>query len=526
MVVLTPGVYNAAYFEHALLARLMGVELVEGRDLVCNGNRVRMRTTHGERPVHVVYRRVDDEFLDPLHFRPDSVIGCPGIVNAARAGNVTLANAIGNGVADDKLLYTYVPDLIRYYLGEEPVISNVETHRLDDADVLADVLSRLDELVLKPVDGAGGKGIVIGPQADETTLAALREAVAADPRGWIAQRPVALSTSPTLIGEKLAPRHIDLRPYAVNDGSDVWLLPGGLTRVALPEGTLVVNSSQGGGSKDTWVLASGSSAPAASVPAPERRTVHPGRHSPGCQRARRRPGRRPWPGNNSSSDDVDKGPLAMRSGMLSRIAESLFWIGRYVERADDTARILDAFLHRILEDPWVDEDAACRSLLAVLGSAAPHESRVTTGDVLELMGFDPDNPSSIGGALSSARENARGARETISSEMWECLNVTWHSLPSRRIAAEHLGPAMFLGFVRERAAVLAGLAESTMSRDDGWRFLVLGRSLERVDMTARLLSIQALALGTGRGCRRVDRAVAHRAAGLRSGRVVPAHARR
>jgi uncharacterized circularly permuted ATP-grasp superfamily protein len=255
VVVLTPGVHNAAYFEHALLARLMGVELVEGRDLVCSVNRVRMRTTQGERPVHVVYRRVDDEFLDPLHFRPDSVVGCPGIVNAARAGNVTLANAIGNGVADDKLLYTYVPDLIRYYLHEEPLISNVETHRLDDRDVLAHVLDRLDELVLKPVDGAGGKGIVIGPQADEPTLVSLRATVSADPRGWIAQRPVALSTSPTLVADTLAPRHIDLRPFAVNDGSDVWLLPGGLTRVALPEGTLVVNSSQGGGSKDTWVLA-------------------------------------------------------------------------------------------------------------------------------------------------------------------------------------------------------------------------------------------------------------------------------
>jgi len=255
VVVLTPGVYNPAYFEHALLARLMGVELVEGRDLVCAANRVRMRTTQGERPVHVVYRRVDDEFLDPLHFRPDSVVGCPGIVNAARAGHVALANAIGNGVADDKLLYTYVPDLIRYFLNEEPIISNVETYRLDDCDVLADVLGRLDELVLKPVDGAGGKGIVIGPQADESTLEVLRSAVSADPRGWIAQRPVALSTSPTLIGDRVAPRHIDLRPYAVNDGTDVWLLPGGLTRVALPEGTLVVNSSQGGGSKDTWVLA-------------------------------------------------------------------------------------------------------------------------------------------------------------------------------------------------------------------------------------------------------------------------------
>jgi uncharacterized circularly permuted ATP-grasp superfamily protein len=255
VVVLTPGVYNAAYFEHALLARLMGVELVEGRDLVCSGNRVRMRTTQGERPVHVVYRRVDDEFLDPLHFRPDSIIGCPGIVNAARAGNVSLANAIGNGVADDKLLYTYVPDLIRYYLNEEPLISNVETYRLDTPDVLHDVLSRLDELVLKPVDGAGGKGIVIGPHATSSTLDVLRSTVEADPRGWIAQRPVSLSTSPTLIGDKLAPRHIDLRPFAINDGTDVWLLPGGLTRVALPEGTLVVNSSQGGGSKDTWVLA-------------------------------------------------------------------------------------------------------------------------------------------------------------------------------------------------------------------------------------------------------------------------------
>lgn len=254
VVVLTPGVYNAAYFEHALLARLMGVELVEGRDLVCTANRVWMRTTAGERPVHVVYRRVDDEFLDPLHFRPDSVIGCPGIVNAARAGHVTLANAIGNGVADDKLLYTYVPDLIRYYLNEEPIISNVETYRLDDPDVLEHVLDHLDELVLKPVDGAGGKGIVIGPSADEPTLAELRAAVLAEPRGFIAQRPVALSTAPTLVGDMVAPRHIDLRPFAVNDGDHVWLVPGGLTRVALPEGALVVNSSQGGGSKDTWVL--------------------------------------------------------------------------------------------------------------------------------------------------------------------------------------------------------------------------------------------------------------------------------
>ncbi|NUR63398.1 MAG: circularly permuted type 2 ATP-grasp protein [Catenulispora sp.] len=255
VVVLTPGVGNSAYFEHALLARQMGVELVEGRDLSCSGNRVRMRTTAGEQPVHVVYRRIDDEYLDPLHFRPESVIGCPGILNAARAGAVTIANAVGCGAADDKLIYTYVPDFIRFYLNEEPVLENVRTYRLDDAERLAWVLDSLDELVLKPVDGAGGKGIVIGPQADEKTLAKLRSTVAAGPRGWIAQVPVALSTSPTFVGDRFAPRHIDLRPFAVNSGDDIWVLPGGLTRVALPEGALVVNSSQGGGSKDTWVLA-------------------------------------------------------------------------------------------------------------------------------------------------------------------------------------------------------------------------------------------------------------------------------
>ena len=255
VVVLTPGVYNSAYFEHSLLARQMGVELVEGRDLVCREGTVWMRTTGGERKVDVVYRRIDDEFLDPLHFRPDSLVGCPGIVNAARMGKVTIANAVGNGVADDKLLYSYVPDLIRYYLNEEPLLPNVETYRCEEPDVLEYVLSHLNELVLKPVDGSGGKGLVIGPHAQEEELETLAVAVAADPRGWIAQPVVSLSTSPTYIDDRLEPRHVDLRPFAVNDGENVWVLPGGLTRVALPKGSLVVNSSQGGGSKDTWVLA-------------------------------------------------------------------------------------------------------------------------------------------------------------------------------------------------------------------------------------------------------------------------------
>jgi uncharacterized circularly permuted ATP-grasp superfamily protein len=254
VVVLTPGVHNSAYFEHALLAREMGVELVEGRDLVCAGNEVAMRTTAGEQRVDVIYRRIDDDFLDPVHFRTDSMLGCAGLLNAARAGNVTIANAVGNGVADDKLLYTYVPDLIRYYLGETPLLPNVETYRLDDPDVLAHVLEHLDELVVKPVDGSGGAGIVIGSQASDEELADVRERLALDPRGFIAQREVKLSMVPTLIGDRLRPRHVDLRPFAVNDGEHVYVLPGGLTRVALPEGALVVNSSQGGGSKDTWVL--------------------------------------------------------------------------------------------------------------------------------------------------------------------------------------------------------------------------------------------------------------------------------
>ncbi|TIC81476.1 circularly permuted type 2 ATP-grasp protein [Nocardioides sp. GY 10113] len=255
VVVLTPGVYNGAYFEHALLARTMGIELVEGRDLVCRRGEVMMRTTKGLAPVHVIYRRIDDEFLDPVHFRADSVLGCPGMIDAARAGNVTLANAVGNGVADDKLVYTYLPDIIRYYLGEEPVLRNVDTWRLGDADAREEVLDRLDELVLKPVDGSGGKGIVIGPRATRDELDELRVKLLEDPRSWIAQPVVQLSTVPTFVDGELGPRHVDLRPFAVNDGDDVWVLPGGLTRVALAKGELIVNSSRGGGSKDTWVLA-------------------------------------------------------------------------------------------------------------------------------------------------------------------------------------------------------------------------------------------------------------------------------
>ncbi|BAX93542.1 circularly permuted type 2 ATP-grasp protein [Mycobacterium shigaense] len=262
VVVLTPGVYNSAYFEHSLLARQMGVELVEGRDLFCRDNQVYMRTTEGETQVDVIYRRIDDIFLDPLQFRADSVLGVAGLVNAARAGNVVISSAIGNGVGDDKLVYTYVPTMIEYYLGEKPLLANVETFRCWLADERQEVLDRLDELVIKPVEGSGGYGIVFGPDASEKELAAVGKKIRDDPRSWIAQPMMELSTVPTQIDSALAPRYVDLRPFAVNDGDDVWVLPGGLTRVALEEGSRVVNSSQGGGSKDTWVLASSRAAAA------------------------------------------------------------------------------------------------------------------------------------------------------------------------------------------------------------------------------------------------------------------------
>ena len=262
VVVLTPGPFNSAYFEHSLLARQMGVELVEGPDLFCRDTVLYMRTTEGERRVDVVYRRIDDEYLDPMHFRPDSILGVAGLLNAARAGNVVISSAVGNGVGDDKLVYTYVPAMIDYYLGEKPLLANVDTLRCWLDDERAEVLDRTDELVVKPVEGSGGYGIVFGPDATEKELAAIRKKITAEPRGWVAQPVVQLSTVPTKVGDTLAPRHVDLRPFAVNDGERIWVLPGGLTRVALREGSLVVNSSQGGGSKDTWVLASRASAAA------------------------------------------------------------------------------------------------------------------------------------------------------------------------------------------------------------------------------------------------------------------------
>ena len=253
VVVLTPGMYNSAYFEHAFLAQQMGIELVEGQDLFVKDGFCYMRTTRGPKRVDVIYRRVDDDFLDPQAFRPTSTLGCAGLLNVYRAGNVALCNAIGTGVADDKSIYPYVPRMIEFYLGEKPILSNVPTHVCREPEALKYVLANLKDLVVKEVHGAGGYGMLVGPAASNDEIEQFRRALIAKPEGYIAQPTLSLSSCPTFVEMGIAPRHIDLRPFVLS-GRDVQMVPGGLTRVALKEGSLVVNSSQGGGTKDTWIL--------------------------------------------------------------------------------------------------------------------------------------------------------------------------------------------------------------------------------------------------------------------------------
>ncbi len=254
VVLLTPGVYNSAYFEHAYLARQMGIELVEGRDLVVHDNIVYMRTTSGLQRVDVIYRRIDDDFLDPLAFRGDSSLGSPGLFNAYHSGNVVLANALGTGVADDKAIYAYVPKMIRYYLNEDPIIDNVETMLMSDPVERSRVLEHLERYVVKAVGESGGYGMLIGPHSSKAQQDEFRDRILADPRNYIAQPTLNLSTAPCMVNDRIEPRHVDLRPYVLCGPDKVTIVPGGLTRVALNKGSLVVNSSQGGGSKDTWVL--------------------------------------------------------------------------------------------------------------------------------------------------------------------------------------------------------------------------------------------------------------------------------
>ena len=273
VVVLTPGMYNSAYFEHAFLAQQMGVELVEGQDLFVKDNFVYMRTTRGPRRVDVIYRRVDDDFLDPKVFRPTSTLGCAGLLGAYRSGNVTICNAVGTGVADDKSIYPYVPKMIEFYLGEKPILNNVPTYMCRNKDDLAYTLANLKDLVVKEVHGAGGYGMLVGPAATSAEIEDFRTAILANPNGYIAQPTLSLSSCPTFVESGIAPRHIDLRPYVLS-GKTVQMVPGGLTRVALKEGSLVVNSSQGGGTKDTWILEDDASAVATAATVAHTEAAH------------------------------------------------------------------------------------------------------------------------------------------------------------------------------------------------------------------------------------------------------------
>jgi uncharacterized circularly permuted ATP-grasp superfamily protein len=254
VVLLTPGIYNSAYYEHSFLADKLGVELVEGRDLFVKDDLAFMRTTQGPKRVDVIYRRIDDDFLDPLAFRADSVLGVPGLMSVYQAGNVTLANAVGTGIADDKAVYSYMPAIVKFYLGEEPILKNVPTWRCREAEHLGYVLDNLEQLVVKEVHGSGGYGMLIGPKADKATIAAFHAKLKSNPKNFVAQPTLALSTCPTCVEEGVAPRHVDLRPFVLTGRDRIRIVPGGLTRVALKKGSLVVNSSQGGGTKDTWVL--------------------------------------------------------------------------------------------------------------------------------------------------------------------------------------------------------------------------------------------------------------------------------
>lgn len=261
VVLLTPGIFNSAYFDHSFLAQQMGIELVEGRDMVVMDRKVFMKTTTGLQQVDVIYRRIDDNFLDPLEFRPDSQLGVPGLMDAYRAGHVSIVNAVGNGVADNKAVYAYVPDMIRYYLGEEPLLPNVETYILSDSEHLRYALEHLQEMVVKPTDGAGGYDIYVGPQSTAAETEAFRQKIRSRPEGYIAQPAIALSRIPTFRSREFKGCHVDLRPYVIF-GEEPRVIPGGLTRVALRDGSLIVNSSQGGGGKDTWVLEDWKEAPA------------------------------------------------------------------------------------------------------------------------------------------------------------------------------------------------------------------------------------------------------------------------
>ena len=482
----TPGPLNSAYFEHAFLARQMGVELVEASDLVVRDAVCYMRTTAGLQRVHTIYRRLDDDFIDPLEFRADSMLGVPGLVRAYRAGTVAVANAIGTGVADDKAIYHYVPEMIRFYLSEEPILDNVPTYLLEDERIRREVLSRLSELVVKPTSESGGKGVFIGPQASREELEIQTRLIEAEPARWIAQELVHLSTVPTVVdGGRLEPRHVDLRPFAVF-GEEITIVPGGLTRVALERGSMIVNSSQGGGSKDTWVLDDGTAgephAPRCRLPAPAAAARCPLR-----QLAR-------------AGAAAAAGPPRL---MLARIAQELYWLGRDLMRAEHTARMLDGAFHADVAGGLREgrSPLSWEAVLEIIGAGAAQESSEEAHgrlDVARMLTLESGTPASIVSCIERARGRAHGLRDVISTEMWEALNG--FLLEVRRVdldGALQSGPYSLFDEIKQRCVLFWGLTDRTMLRDEGRSFLEAGGRFEEADMVLRMLRVAVPVTGPG-----------------------------
>ncbi len=440
VVVLTPGVFNSAYFEHAFLARQMGVELVEGRDLIVEDHVVSMRTTRGLERVDVIYRRIDDDFLDPVVFRPDSTFGVPGLMAAARAGNVTLANAVGNGVADDKAVYAYVPELIRYYLGEDPILPNVDTYLLWDEDHRAAVLDRIDQLVVKPVAESGGYGMLMPGASDSEVDAHARSDLRRAPRVHRARGRV-----------PVAPSHARRRPHR------------------RPSRRLAPVRAVGGERRgDPW-------------------------GTDPCRLAARFAGRELQP-RRRFEGHVGARPGHGRRLMLARHAENLFWTGRYIERAEDTARILDVTYHGLLEAAPTEAARAWADVLAVLRLTADFDSLGSGYDAVSVSQFlvsDIDNPGSIVSSVARTRDNLRSVRELVTTELWESVNRFYLDLRARNLRADiEAEPYELYSFIKQRCQLLAGAAAETMPRDDGWRFLQVGWMLERAEMTCRLIDVR------------------------------------
>ena len=536
LAVLTPGVFNSAYFEHVYLAQQIGAELVEGRDLVVEDDVLYVRNVDGLERIDVVYRRVDDAWIDPEVFESESMLGVAGLMRAWKAGNVAIANAPGAGVADDKVVYSYVPDIVRYYLDEDPIIENVPTWRCEDPDARAHVLDHLDELVVKPANESGGYGMLIGPHSTLEERVAMARRIEDDPRNWIAQPTLQISTTPTMAGDDIRARHVDLRPFVLQ-GEHLAVTTGGLTRVALVEGSLVVNSSQGGGSKDTWIVETDDpNAPADALdddegpaPLPARRAPRKGARgarqgqsagasqsmSPGTMSQTLADGTvqtlRSSPAANGAAAPVDADggapapdePVVRQRNplLLARSAENLYWLARYLERAENTARLIATHGQLLMDLPASSASSGWRSLVSISGDDELFGTLHDVADettVTHFMIAERKNPNSLASVAEAIRSNLRSVRDALPASMYESINELVRRMSDD---ASHAGNATrrqgYLHAVEQMLLAIAGTAEGSMSRDRAWLFKRIGCLVERADMTSRILDVRSGSLMIG-----------------------------